>query len=212
MFRYSHLNGQCVNPMEYFPITVRLQEQQCLIVGGGDIACRKLKSLLKADAKVSLVALDFNDEIRKLAEEYQLTLFEQAFDESLVAGNYLIVAATDNQELNQEVSDIAREHNIWINVVDDLELSTFIMPAIVDRSPLLVAVSTGGVSPVLARKIREKLEWILPTNLGGLLKRLKEFRPSVKKKFQDLMDLMKQDISLSSSAFKFTHLFFRTIC
>ncbi len=193
MFIYSHLNGQCVNPMEYFPITVRLQEQQCLIVGGGDIACRKLKSLLKADAKVSLVALDFNDEVRELAEEYQLTLFEQAFDESLVAGNYLIVAATDNQELNQEVSDLARVHNIWVNVVDDLELSTFIMPAIVDRSPLLVAVSTGGVSPVLARKIREKLEWVLPKNLGGLLKRLKEFRPSVKKKFQDLKS--KRDFS-----------------
>ncbi|RDX37490.1 uroporphyrinogen-III C-methyltransferase [Kangiella sp. HD9-110m-PIT-SAG07] len=172
--------------MEYFPITVRLQEQQCLIVGGGDIACRKLKSLLKADAKVSLVALDFSDEVIELARKHQLPLHQQAFDKSLVEGNYLIVAATDNQALNQEVSELARQYHIWINVVDDLELSTFIMPAIVDRSPLLVAVSTGGVSPVLARKIREKLEWILPKNLGALLKRLKSFRPSVKKKFQDL--------------------------
>ncbi|GAA4365262.1 siroheme synthase CysG [Kangiella marina] len=172
--------------MEYFPITVRLQEQQCLIVGGGEIASRKLKSLLKAHAKVSLVATEFNAEVRELAKEHQLTLYQQPFDESLVKGNYLIVAATDNNALNREVSVLARQHNIWINVVDDLELSTFIMPAIVDRSPLLVAVSTGGVSPVLARKIREKLEWILPNNLGGLLQRLKDFRPKVKKKFRDL--------------------------
>lgn len=179
--------------MEYFPITVRLQEQQCLIVGGGEIACRKLKSLLKADAKVSLVALEFNAEVKELAAQHDLTLHEQAFDESLVEGNYLIVAATDNKVLNQQVSELGRRYNIWVNVVDDLELSTFIMPAIVDRSPLLVAVSTGGVSPVLARKIREKLEWVLPNNLGGLLKRLKAFRPSVKKKFQDLKS--KRDFS-----------------
>ena len=179
--------------MEYFPITVRLQQQQCLIVGGGDIAARKLKSLLKAGAKVTLVALDFNDEVSALAEKHQLPLLQQPFSKDFVKDAYLIVAATDNTELNKEVSNIAREYSIWVNVVDDVELSTFIMPAIVDRSPLLVAVSTGGVSPVLARKIREKLEWVLPSNLGGLLKRLKEFRPSVKKKFGDLKS--KRDFS-----------------
>lgn len=172
--------------MEYFPITVRLQEQQCLIVGGGEIAYRKLKSLLKADAKVSLVALEFSAQLIELADEYSLTLYQREFSEELVDNAYLVVAATDNKQLNIEVSEAARERRIWVNVVDDLELSTFIMPAIIDRSPLLVAVSTGGVSPVLARKIREKIEWLLPKNLGALLAKLKDYRPSLKKKYPDI--------------------------
>jgi len=172
--------------MEYFPITVRLQEQQCLIVGGGEVAYRKLQSLLKADAKVSLVALEFSEQVIELAEQYNLTLYQREFGEDLIDDAYLIVAATDNKQLNSQVSEAARERRIWVNVVDDLELSTFIMPAIIDRSPLLVAVSTGGVSPVLARKIREKIEWLLPKNLGGLLAKLKQYRPSLKKKYKDL--------------------------
>lgn len=172
--------------MEYFPITVRLQDQQCIIVGGGEIAHRKLKSLLKAGAKVSLVALDFSSDVRALAEQHQLPLHQQAFNEEFLDKAYLVVAATDNRELNQRVSQAARERRVWVNVVDDLDLSTFIMPAIIDRSPLLVAVSTGGVSPVLARKIREKIEWLLPTNLGQLLTTLKAYRPRIKKKFPDL--------------------------
>ncbi|ACV26149.1 siroheme synthase CysG [Kangiella koreensis] len=183
--------------MEYFPITVRLQDQQCIIVGGGEIAHRKLKSLLKAKAKVSLIAFDFSSDVRALAEQYQLPLYQQSFDEQLserlLDEAYLIVAATDNRELNEQVSFAARKRRIWVNVVDDLELSTFIMPAIIDRSPLLVAVSTGGVSPVLARKIREKIEWLLPTNLGGLLSKLKAYRPRIKKKFPDLKS--KRDFS-----------------
>ncbi|AOE50045.1 siroheme synthase CysG [Kangiella sediminilitoris] len=179
--------------MEYFPITVKLQEQPCLIVGGGEIACRKLKSLLKADAKVSLVALEFSEEVLALAKQRGLKLYQEPFREYLLDDAYLAVAATDIKELNQQVSVAARSRNIWVNVVDDLELSTFIMPAIIDRSPLLVAVSTGGVSPVLARKIRETIEWLFPKNLGGLLRRLKQFRPLVKKKFPSLKN--KRDFS-----------------
>lgn len=179
--------------MEYFPITVKLQQQQCLIVGGGEIACRKLKSLLKADAKVSLIALEFSAEVIELANKHNLTLYQDAFRADLLDDKYLVVAATDNKALNEQVSEAARERKIWVNVVDDLELSTFIMPAIIDRSPLLVAVSTGGVSPVLARKIREKIEWLLPKNLGSLLSKLKDYRPLVKKKFQSLKS--KRDFS-----------------
>ncbi|MCW8857442.1 MAG: SAM-dependent methyltransferase, partial [Kangiella sp.] len=183
--------------MEYFPITVRLQDQQCIIVGGGEIAYRKLKSLLKAKANVSLIALDFSLDVRALAEQYQLPLYQQDFNEKLsgklLDEAYLVIAATDNRELNQQVSVAARRRRVWVNVVDDLDLSTFIMPAIIDRSPLLVAISTGGVSPVLARKIREKIEWLLPTNLGQLLTKLKAYRPRIKKKFPDLKS--KRDFS-----------------
>lgn len=158
--------------MEYFPITVRLKEQRCIIVGGGEVAYRKLKSLLKAGAKVSLNALEFSSQVLELAHKHQLPVHQRTFDEDLLDDAYLIIAATDNHQLNQQVSLAAQKRKVWVNVVDDLDLSTFIMPAIIDRSPLLVAVSTGGVSPVLARKIREKIEWLLPRNLGQLLTRL----------------------------------------
>ncbi|WP_018625397.1 siroheme synthase CysG [Kangiella aquimarina] len=172
--------------MEYFPITVRLKEQRCIIVGGGEVAYRKLKSLLKAGAKVSLNALEFSSQVLELAHKHQLPVHQRTFDEDLLDDAYLIIAATDNHQLNQQVSLAAQKRKVWVNVVDDLDLSTFIMPAIIDRSPLLVAVSTGGVSPVLARKIREKIEWLLPRNLGQLLTRLKTFRGLIKKKFPDL--------------------------
>lgn len=179
--------------MEYFPITVRLKDQRCIIVGGGEIAHRKLKSLLKAEANVTLVALDFTPQVLELVHKHKLPLHQGAFNEDMLDDAYLVIAATDNHELNQSVSIAAQQRKVWVNVVDDLDLSTFIMPAIIDRSPLLVAVSTGGVSPVLARKIREKIEWLLPRNLGKLLSKLKSYRPQVKKKFEALKD--KRDFS-----------------
>ncbi len=172
--------------MEYLPVTVHLLDQPCLIVGGGEVAYRKLKHLLRAGAQVSLVAENFNQEIIKLAEEQGLELIHSSFNAELLTDQYLVIAATDNPEINQLVSQVAKQRHIWVNVVDDLELSNLLMPAVVDRSPLLVAISTGGVSPVLARIIREKLEWLLPKNLSALLDKLKTFRPKVKKKYPDL--------------------------
>jgi uroporphyrin-III C-methyltransferase / precorrin-2 dehydrogenase / sirohydrochlorin ferrochelatase len=177
--------------MEYFPITVQMKNRLCLIVGGGDIATRKLMHVLKADAKVIMVSRRFSNKIRALENEGLVSLIYGSFDESILSKQslqslYLIIAATDNNKINKRVSKMARSQSIWVNVVDDLELSTFIMPAVIDRSPLLIAVSSSGVSPVLARMIREKIEWLLPKSLGKLLNKLKKIRPEVKKKFSDI--------------------------
>jgi len=94
------------------------------------------------------------------------------------------IAATNNPEVNGHVSRLAQSKNIWVNVVDDLDNCSFITPAIIDRSPLLIAISTGGIAPVLARKIREKIEWLLPRNLGFLLKNLQGFREQIKARYQ----------------------------
>lgn len=177
--------------MEYFPITVQMKDRLCLIVGGGEIATRKLTHVLKADAKVTLLSHDFSNKIKALEKEGRVNLIYGSFDESILNKQdlqdlYLIIAATDNNKINKRVSKMAQSQSIWVNVVDDLELSTFIMPAVIDRSPLLIAVSSSGVSPVLARMIREKIEWLLPKSLGKLLDKLKKIRPEVKKKFSDI--------------------------
>ena len=174
--------------MEYLPITVHLAEKKCLIVGGGQVALRKLEHLLHAGAKVDMIALQFEPGIVELAQQHPIELFKERFDEQDLQKYYLIVAATDDNELNKTISHKAQHAKVWVNVVDDLELSSFLMPAIIDRSPLLVAVSTGGVSPVLARIIREKIEWLLPKSLSGLLGKLKDFRPKIKKKYSTLKD------------------------
>ncbi len=170
--------------MDYLPITVQLQNRQCLIVGGGSVAARKLRHLLKAGSAVTIVSAKFSDEVLALAAEHNLDIIHSWFKPEHVDGHYLVVAATNDRAANALISDSAKEKNIWVNVVDDLELSTFIMPAVIDRSPLLIAVSSSGVSPVLARKIREKIEWLLPNSLGRLLERLKTLRPLVKKNFE----------------------------
>ena len=163
-----------------------MKDRSCLIVGGGEVAARKLKHLLKAQSKVTMVSLDFSDEVEAIAKREQVTLIKGEFQADLLEGVYLVIAATNDRMANRIVSIVAQEKNVWVNVVDDLELSTFIMPAVIDRSPLLIAVSSSGVSPVLARKMREKIEWLLPSSLGKLLNKLKKLRPEVKKKFQHL--------------------------
>ncbi|TQV71481.1 uroporphyrinogen-III C-methyltransferase [Aliikangiella marina] len=174
--------------MDYLPITVQMKSRHCLIVGGGEVAARKLKHMLHADAKVTLVSPEYTDEVLEIAEKHEIRLVHEVFSPEHINGFYLVIAATDDRMVNRQVSIAAQQQNIWVNVVDDLELSTFIMPAVIDRSPLLIAISSSGVAPVLARKIREKIEWLLPDALGSLLERLKLLRPKVKKKFSSLKE------------------------
>jgi len=182
--------------MDYLPVTLQLRGKKCLIVGGGEVALRKLKALLKAGALVDLISSKFAPHITQLLQDFDqvnqsnssagtpVTLIEKEFSSELLAGYHLVIAATDNRVVNRAVSVVARNQGILVNVVDSLELSSFIMPAIIDRSPLLVAVSTNGVSPLLARKIKEKIEWLIPKKISVLLKSLAELR--IKLKFKKL--------------------------
>ncbi|MGX5174383.1 siroheme synthase CysG [Aliikangiella sp. IMCC44653] len=167
--------------MDYLPITVQMQNRQCLIVGGGEVAARKLKHLLKAGSQITIVSPKFSPQLEAAAVNTSTKLIKAKFNESHLSNQYLVIAATDDEQLNTRISTAAKERNIWVNVVDNLALCSFIMPAVIDRSPLLIAVSSSGVSPVLARKIREKIEVLLPKNLGSLLLRLRELRPWIKK-------------------------------
>ncbi len=157
-------------------------------MGGGDIAYRKINLLLKANAQVSCVAQACCNGVTQLAKNNTITVIEKAFEPSDIKSQVLIVSATNDRALNAQVSDLAKNANIPVNVVDSPDLCTFIMPSIVDRSPIVIAISSAGKAPVLARLIRAKLESTIPNAYGKLAELAGSFRAQVKAKFNNIED------------------------
>lgn len=169
--------------MDHLPIFCQLRGRDCLLVGGGDVAERKARLLLDAGARLTVNALAFSPQFQAWADSQMLTLVTAPFDPALLDACWLAIAATDDEDVNQQVSDAAESRRIFCNVVDAPKQASFIMPSIIDRSPLMVAVSSGGTSPVLARLLREKLESLLPLHLGQLAHYAGQLRSRVKKQF-----------------------------
>jgi len=166
--------------MDYLPLFHDLRGRTCLVVGGGEIALRKLRPLLEAGARVVVVAPEIRQGIRELAADGSLALVERPFAPGDVDGKALVIAATSDDGVNREVSRRAQAGNIPVNVVDNPALCSVIFPAIVDRSPVQLAISTGGAAPVLARLLRGRLEALLPAAYGNLARLAESFRPRVK--------------------------------
>ena len=165
--------------MDYLPIFIQLRGAPVVVVGGGRVALRKVDLLLKAGARVTVIAPKLHDELRALAERSQLDYIALEFQPHHLDGTTLAIAATDVREVNSAVSTAAQARRIPINAVDDPELSTFIFPAIIDRSPVVVAVGSSGHSPVLARRVRQQIEAILPARLGALARFVGDRRKNV---------------------------------
>lgn len=172
--------------MDYLPIFCQLQHKACLLVGGGEIAERKARLLLDAGAALTVNAVGFTPQFHLWAEEGRLTLAEGEFSPALLAEKWLVIAATDRLEVNALVYQCANQQRVFCNVVDDPKRASFIMPSIIDRSPIMVAVSSGGKAPVLARLLREKLEAMLPQHLGKLAQLGGSLRQRVKQRFSSL--------------------------
>jgi len=169
--------------MDYFPLFCRLQGRRCLLVGAGDVAERKARLLLEAGAELRVGAPDFSPAFQEWAQQKAITLLPGPFDPEWLTGCWLAVAATNNDAVNQQVADAAEKLQIFCNLVDAPQQASAIMPSIIDRSPLMVAVSSGGRAPVLARLLREKLESMLPQHLGQLAQLAGTLRDRVKKQF-----------------------------
>ena len=169
--------------MDSFPLFLKLHERPCLVVGGGVVAARKTQQLLAAGAKVFLIAPEIESSLTKLKQEKKIQHLNQYYDESCLNIIELVIAATNDTQLNSEVAEHARAKHILINVVDNPELGSFIMPSIIDRNPVIVAVSTGGASPVLARLLRARLETLIPSSYGKLASLISRFRERVKQRF-----------------------------
>lgn len=174
--------------MDYFPLFCKLENRDCLLVGGGDIAERKARLLLDAGARVTVNAPTFTQQFICWQEQQQLVLVYGKFTAELLNDKWLVIAATNDAMINQMVSVEAEQRRIFCNVVDSPKDASFIMPSIIDRSPIMVAVSSEGHAPVLARLLREKLEAILPQHLGKLAKYAGYLRNRVKLSFKSLTE------------------------
>lgn len=166
--------------MAYFPMFVELNNKQVLIVGGGRVALRKVTKLLPYGASITVCAPTVCDEILKLSAVKILT---QSFCDELLNGADMVIAATDDRELNRRVSALCREQKIPVNTVDDPELCSFIFPCLVKSGSLSVGISTGGASPSAAQHIKEKVYACIPDGIDDILDYLSGIRPAVKELF-----------------------------
>jgi uroporphyrin-III C-methyltransferase/precorrin-2 dehydrogenase/sirohydrochlorin ferrochelatase len=165
--------------MRYFPAFHDLSQRPSLVVGGGEPAARKVRLLLKAGARITLVAPRANEELTGLALSGKIHWRQGPFAESDIQGSGLVIAATGLSEVDELVSRAAQNIGLPVNVVDRPELSSFITPAIIDRDPLVIGISSSGDAPILAREIRARIESLLPANLGRLVRFAGAFRGAV---------------------------------
>ncbi|BCX88996.1 uroporphyrin-III C-methyltransferase/precorrin-2 dehydrogenase/sirohydrochlorin ferrochelatase [Methylomarinovum tepidoasis] len=168
--------------MDYLPVFLKLTGRLCLVVGGGAVALRKAEMLRRAGAEVGVIAPRFHPQLEALARRGEIRLRRQDYTPAALDGAVLVIAATDDGALNHRIATEARRRGIWINAVDQPDDCDFILPAIVDRSPVVVAVSSGGRAPVLTRQVKARLETLLPAGLGRLAHLAGRFRETVKRR------------------------------
>ncbi|NMU93268.1 uroporphyrinogen-III C-methyltransferase, partial [Achromobacter ruhlandii] len=172
--------------MKLFPIFADLKDRPVLVVGGGAVAERKTLALLEAHADVAVGAPELTPALADLLAAGRIRHLAGRFDPAWLDGAWLAVAATDDRGVNAAVSDAARARRIFSNVVDDPELSSFQVPSIVDRSPVIVAISSSGVAPVLARRLRERIESLFDHSLGRLAGLAERYRARIRAGHPDL--------------------------
>ncbi len=171
--------------MNYFPVFFDLSGQRVLVVGGGEVALRKISMLERTGASITVVAPEVAPELMALAAAGKLKLALREFIPEDLDAARLVIVATSHRAVNRWIAKLSESRNIPVNVVDDAQASRFIVPAIVDRDPVLVAISTGGTSPVLARRLRERLEALIPARIGELASWLKALRSASRRKLRD---------------------------
>ncbi|MDH3280231.1 MAG: siroheme synthase CysG [Gammaproteobacteria bacterium] len=169
--------------MKQFPVFLNLQNRPCLVVGGGEVAARKVRLLRGAGACVTVISPTLCPALEEMVASQMLAVEARRFRADDLGSYVLIVAATGEAKLNEEISVMAKQRNIPVNVVDQPKLCTFTVPSIVDRDPVVIAVSTGGASPVLARLLRARLETLVPASYGKLAELVAGFRQQVRERF-----------------------------
>lgn len=173
--------------MDYFPVFLNLKDRPCLIVGGGDVALRKARLLFSAGADLAVVAPETSRAFAEFVDQHALHWVRRKFQASDVDGKWLVVSATGDSSVERSVYEAASAKDIFCNGVDDKGNCSYITPAIVDRSPIVVAISSGGAAPVLARKLRAKIEMLLPNDFGRLASLAGQWRERVTARVDSLL-------------------------
>lgn len=172
--------------MRYFPIFIDTQELDCLVVGAGEVAARKVELLEKTHASITVVAPSVCNTLIKAQQSGSINLLNREFQQQDLDGREIVFVATDNSQLNKQIHALASSRGILVNVVDNTPLCKFITPSIIDRSPIVIAISSGGVAPVLLRYLRQKLESWIPQNIARLGRFSEKFRDLVKDKLDSV--------------------------
>ena len=170
--------------MDFFPLFVRLRRRAVTVIGGGAVAARKMRALLRAGARIKVIAERVSDEIQLLVKQQRLTLVERAFEDADIENAALVVAATDSTEVNRRIVELCRARNIYVNSVDSSD-GDVIFSSLMQRGSVQVAVSTGGGSPVLARLLRDYIESCTPDAYAELARISSEYRARAKQVFPD---------------------------
>jgi precorrin-2 dehydrogenase/sirohydrochlorin ferrochelatase len=164
----------------YLPINLNIEHKRCVVVGGGVVAQRKVETLLRFEAKVEVVSPKLTPQLEKLAQDGQISYCPREYSFSDLKGAYLVIAATDDAEMNNLVSQEAASYKVLVNVVNSEKDSTFIFPAILKRGDLVISTTTCGKSPALARKIKQELEQTYGEEYEQYLALLGKFRAELK--------------------------------
>lgn len=172
--------------MKYFPIFLAANKINAMVIGGGDVAARKIELLLKSTTQISVMSAEISTSVERLIATHKLTWLKHNYAPEHLDNINIVIAATDNNEVNKAVSVEANALNIYVNVVDQPDLCTYITPAILDRSPMLIAISSSGSAPILVRMLREQIEKMLPERYGKLADFSLKFRDHVKARVKGL--------------------------
>ncbi|MGA3208914.1 MAG: bifunctional precorrin-2 dehydrogenase/sirohydrochlorin ferrochelatase [Syntrophales bacterium] len=162
--------------MKYYPLFLDITDKRCVVVGGGDVAERKAGRLLDFGASVVVVAKTLTPGLETLKKEGRINHIDADYDKAVIDHAFLVIGATDRDDVNAKISRDGREKGILVNIVDDPDKCDFVLPSLLKQGDLLIAISTGGKSPALAKKLREEMEQIFGTEYQTLLQVLGQLR------------------------------------
>ena len=169
----------------YFPINLNLKDKKCFVIGGGNVAERKVFSLLECEAEIKVVSHEFTPELIDLAFENKIICFERSFEIDDLNDVFLVICATNDEKLNNQIACECEKRNILVNVVDDPEKCNFLVPAILRQGSLGISISTSGISPTLSRKIKEDLAEYFGPEYAEFLEIMRDIRYNVIAKCKD---------------------------
>ncbi len=170
---------------QYYPVFLDLRGKKCVVIGGGKVAERKCLSLLKVGARVTVVSPGITSLLEKRCAKRMMRHISRNYRAGDIRSAFVVIVATDSATINRKVASDAESRGVLVNVVDNPSLCNFIVPSVLRRGPLTIAVSTGGVSPAMARTVRKRLEWLYGTDFSKYLKFLQDVRTMVMEKIRN---------------------------
>src|SRR5690606_25825295 len=179
---------------ELYPIFLKVSQLNVLIVGGGKVGLEKLTFLLKSSphARVEMLAKEFIEDTLTLAKGHNVKLTTAAYEEKYLKNRHMVIATTDNIEVNKQVYHDCRKRNLLVNVADNPPLCDFYMGGIVTKGNVKIAISTNGKSPTIAKRLRQFFEDVIPENIDDLVKNLNEFRKTIKGDFEEKVETLNE--------------------